>query len=87
MSAAAAVAARTRTTTSNPVPPVSNKKARRSAERRAFLMGKGRYTWFFGCKRMKKEGSSVREEIRVTLLANAGVLLEGAGARLLIDGL
>jgi hypothetical protein len=50
-------------------------------------MGKGRYTWFFGCKRMKKEGSSVREEIRVTLLANAGVLLEGAGARLLIDGL
>lgn len=36
---------------------------------------------------MKKEGNSVREKIRVTLLANAGILLEGTGARLLIDGL
>ena len=29
----------------------------------------------------------MREKIRVTLLANAGILLEGTGARLLIDGL
>jgi hypothetical protein len=50
-------------------------------------MGKGRYTWFFGGKRMKKEGELRERKNPGNAVGQPGILLEGTGARLLIDGL